>query len=159
MELILDIKSYICKFDEEVWIKMVIYDEEFKLYSHSKDGINQFIKLFYRENNGERLLFGKLHSVNDLPAIIHANGTKYWYCNDKIHRENDLPAIIYANDNKHWYCNGEIHRENDLPASIHSNGDKYWYCKGKLHRENDLHAIIHANGNKFWYCNGIFQRN
>ena len=129
MELVLDIKSYICGFDEEVWIKMVICDEEFKLYSHSKDGVNQFIKLFYREDDGKRYLFGRLHSINDLPAI-DVGCAKYWYCNGKQHRENDLPAIIDADGNKYWYYNGKQHRENNLPAIICSNGIKYWYYDG-----------------------------
>ena len=141
MELIMDIKSYICSFDQYVWMKMVICDEEFKSYAYSKDGINQYVKLFYREEDGKRYLFGNLHSVNDLPAIICTNGDKHWYYNGKKHRENDLPADVCANGDKHWYYNNKRHRENDLPAVIYANGTKHWYYNGKQHRENDLISI------------------
>jgi hypothetical protein len=50
---------------------------------------------------------GIYHSVNDLSAIEHANGSKSWYKNGKLHRDNDLPAIEYANGYKEWYIYGK----------------------------------------------------
>lgn len=45
----------------------------------------KFIKKY--ENNAgtieSRLPNGWLHSCNDQPAIIHVNGTKFWYINGK----------------------------------------------------------------------------
>jgi antitoxin component YwqK of YwqJK toxin-antitoxin module len=98
----------------------------------------------------------QLHRDNDLPAIIHSSGSKYWYKNGELHRDNDLPAIILLNGYKAWYKNGKYHRDNDLPAVIYSNGDQHWYKNGKQHRNNDLPAIINANGYKAWYQNGVF---
>ena len=145
MNIILDIKSCICEFDEDVWIKMVICDVGFKEYAYTKDGVNQFIKLFYREDYGKRYLFDKLHSINDLPTIIKYNGDNFWYYNDKLHRDNDLPALIYANGDKYWYYNEKGHRENDLPAVILCDGTKIWYRDGKRHRENNLPAFIYGS--------------
>lgn len=60
---------------------------------------------------------------------VNANGTKYWYLNDKLHRE-DGPAIEWANGTKRWYLNGNLHRE-DGPAIEHADGTKCWYLKGE----------------------------
>ena len=59
----------------------------------------------------------------------YADGTKFWYLNDKRHRE-DGPAIEYANGTKYWYLNGKWHRE-DGPAIEYANGTKAWYLNGK----------------------------
>ena len=48
---------------------------------------------------------GQLHR-EDGPAVEHADGTKFWYVNDKRHRE-DGPAIEYSNGIKSWYINGQ----------------------------------------------------
>jgi hypothetical protein len=89
MELVLDIKSYIYGFDEDVWIKMVICDEEFKEYAYSKGGVNQFIKLFYKEDDGRRYLFGKLHSLGSKKALSPYFAFKILsICNRKICKNN-----------------------------------------------------------------------
>ena len=82
---------------------------------------------------------------------VNANGTKYWYLNDKLHRE-DGPAIELANGTKYWYLNDKLHRE-DGPAIEWANGTKRWYLNGNLHRE-DGPAIEHADGTKCWYLKG-----
>ena len=79
-------------------------------------------------------LNGKLHRDEDQPAVINANGSKYWYQDGLRHRDDDLPAIVYANGTKEWYQNGELHRGNDLPAVINADGSE-WY----------------VNGNKVWH--------
>ena len=53
------------------------------------------------------------------------NYTKFTL-NGKLHNINDLPAIIYDNGNKLWYQNGLLHRLNG-PATIHH--DKRHRCK------------------------------
>jgi hypothetical protein len=68
-----------------------------------------------------------LHSFNDQPAIIYANGTMKWYQHGNLHRDKDLPAVIYSNGRKVWYQNGELHRDNDQPAVIYIDGRKEWY--------------------------------
>jgi hypothetical protein len=60
---------------------------------------------------------------------VFANGTKYWYLNNKLHRE-DGPAIEWANGDKKWYLNGNCHRE-DGPAIEDASGEKHWFLNGK----------------------------
>ena len=43
-----------------------------------------------------------------IKLAIDADGSKYWYQNDKYHRDNDQPAMIHANGSKSWYQNGEF---------------------------------------------------
>ena len=93
--------------------------------------------------------YGKLHRDNDLPAIIHTNGSKEWYQNGLSHR-NNLPAVEYASGEKEWYKHDYLHSFNDQPAIIHANGDKRWYKHGQLHRNGDQPAMI-CNGSRLWY--------
>ena len=51
--------------------------------------------------NGER------HRDNDLPAVINADGTKYWCQHGYLHRDNGLPALIRANGSKEWWVDGK----------------------------------------------------
>jgi hypothetical protein len=88
--------------------------------------------------------------------IIHGN--KYRYKNGKLHSNNDLQAIIFSNGDQLWYKNGKLHRDNDLPAAIYKNGDQYWYKNNDLHRDNDLPAVISSNGYQEWYYNGVKYR-
>ena len=48
----------------------------------------------------------KLHRDNGLPAVVHANGTKYWFVNGQRHRDNDLPAIEWADGTVEYYVRG-----------------------------------------------------
>ena len=44
-------------------------------------------------------------------VVVHSDGSKTWYLNDKRHRE-DGPAIEYPNGSKTWYLNDKpIHPE------------------------------------------------
>ena len=83
------------------------------------------------ERNKEYSWFvdGKCHRL-DGPAIIDADGSKYWLLYRKRHRE-DGPAIEDADGSKCWYLNGKCHRE-DGPAVEYANGSKAWYLDGKL---------------------------
>ena len=84
------------------------------------------IMRYIEHNNAEN----KLHSFDDMPAIIHADGTEEWYKNGKRHRDGDKPAIEDANGTKCWYKNGELHRD-DKPAIEDANGVRSWYKNGK----------------------------
>ena len=75
-------------------------------------------KLVKEERNGCTYANGVLHSFDDKPAVIWADGTQYWCKNGKIHRDEDLPAIIHADGTQEWHKNGELHRDGDLPAGI-----------------------------------------
>jgi hypothetical protein len=69
-----------------------------------------------------------------------------------LHRENG-PAVIHSDGSKFWYLNNKRHRE-DGPAVESGNGDRFWYKNGLIHREYGP-ALKYANGNKYWYLNGI----
>jgi antitoxin component YwqK of YwqJK toxin-antitoxin module len=112
----------------------------------------------YIENgSGDLCTFSsrKLHSYNDQPAIIKANGTRIWYKYGKKHRktlnENGLvlPALISEGGDMHWYRNGKLHRDNDLPAFEHL-GYKAWYRDGKPFRENDKPNVVRGDGTQEW---------
>ena len=119
---------------------------------------------------------GKPHR-DGAPAVIFANGDRYWYQNGELHREDgpaceffsgskewylhgghhreDGTAIDHADRHKEWRQNGLLHRE-DGPA-IDANGCKSWYREGELHRE-DGPAMMLANGDKYWYQNDKLHR-
>ena len=92
----------------------------------------------------------ELHSVNDQPAIIYANGGKEWYRFGKLHRK-DLPAVVFADGTKKWFWNGKRHRGDDLPAAEIIDGSKMWYRYGELYRSHDKPTIIGVYNGKFWY--------
>jgi len=84
-------------------------------------------------------------------------GTEYWFnSKGERHRDYGLPAVVYANGSKFWYINGKIHRDNGLPAIEFSNGTKEWWVNDKRHRDNGLPAIEFSNGTKEWWVNGKF---
>ena len=97
MNIILDVKKIIASFNQETWIKLVLYDEEFNHYARTKDGIDKFVEYFHIVYNDNTFLFGELHSINDKYALINNHGDKYWYYHGKEHRENDLPIIMDKN--------------------------------------------------------------
>jgi hypothetical protein len=55
------------------------------------------------------------HSIDDLPAVITADGDQLWYKEGKIHRDGDLPAIILAYGTQYWFKEGKLYRAGDLP--------------------------------------------
>ena len=143
-------------------IKLKLLETSKKIYGDHywhKNGLlhrdNDLPAVIHRDGTKQWYQNGLLHRDNDLPAMIYSNGSKCWYQNDLLHRENDLPAGIYQNGDLFWFKNGLRHRENDLPAIIFHNGDQYWYRYERLHRDNDLPAVICANGVQEWYKNGI----
>ena len=78
MDLILDIKKYIGSFDRKVWIKLTIYDDEFKLFAYSIAGKNRFIELF-RPNYIK--LPNQYHGeIKELlpPIPTHGYGQPFW---------------------------------------------------------------------------------
>jgi len=93
---------------------------------------------------------GQLHNPNG-PAIIWADGCKWYYINGKLHNPNG-PAVIRADGDKSYYINGKLHNE-DGPAVIYPDGYKAYYINGKLHKP-DGPAVVHADGCKWYYING-----
>lgn len=101
---------------------------------------------------------GELHSLEDKPAVIWANGNQEWFFEGKRHRLEDKPAIIMANGFQEWYFEGKRHRLKDKPAVIWADGTQWWYFEDKCHRGEDKPAIIRANGNQAWYFEGKLHR-
>lgn len=66
----------------------------------SHDGKLEYIYPDYEFRNDR----GEYH-CEDGPAVIWANGDKFWYKNGLRHRL-DGPAIIYSNGDIYWYING-----------------------------------------------------
>jgi hypothetical protein len=162
--MLLDTAIYTASLFPESWYGLTLIHREFAEYAKTRVGILKYRELFtdIKMYNGVKRIsiFGELNSIEDKPAIIYANGDKYWCINDKRHRVNDLPAIICANGDKYWYISDNCHRDNDQstgrvsPAIIYANGDKYWGINSECHRDNDKPSIIHANGDKHWFING-----
>ncbi len=112
---------------------------------------------WYCDENGNKCCFvnGVLDSIDDEPALIYANGNKYWYKKGVVHRENG-PAILWNNEDQEWYKDGKLHRK-DGPAKEYTDGTGFWYENGKLHRE-DGPAIFHPKGkeeDQEWWLKGV----
>ena len=157
LSLPLDIKCCIANKTAETYLWFVLHDPEFRQFSVSdRSNYIQLFTVIKKETNCTKCyLFGKLNSINDQPAYIHPNGTRWWYQNGNRHRDNDQPAIIYSSGTQQWHQNGNLHRDNDQPAIIHANGTQEWYQNDKLHRDNDQPAYIDTNGTQAWYKNDV----
>lgn len=58
-DIILDVKIYIALFDQEVWIKLVLWDDEFHNYAYKREGLRQFVNNFHKIIHGRTILFKK----------------------------------------------------------------------------------------------------
>jgi len=134
------------------------------------DGSFTSYKITELVNGGFRRV---LHSVDDRPAVIKADGTEHWYkdgilvksrdtdnnqgwfnsCGD-YHRAKGLPALVMFNGDKQWFIDGRLHRTGDKPAVVLADGKREWWVDGKRHREDDKPAIIHPNGDQEWWVDG-----
>ena len=92
----------------------------------------------------------QLHRL-DGPAVIRADGTKFWFKEGKKHRL-DGPAVTHSGGAKYWFLEGKLHRESG-PAVIYADGSKEWYKEDKRHRL-DGPAVIYPDGSKAWYIEG-----
>jgi hypothetical protein len=104
----------------------------------------------------------KLDNIAEILAILEAGGRRcsggYYACNDsnnEFHRD-DGPAVVYANGDKFWYKHGVVHREGG-PAIIRANGSQSWLYNGVLHREGGP-AVIYPNGLYSWFTHGLHQK-
>lgn len=85
---------------------------------------------------------GLMHSFDDEPAVVYADGTKWWYREGQVHRDGDKPAIEWWNGTKEWFFHDKRHREGG-PALVYSDhpslhprlrGTKHYYTHGQLVR-------------------------
>src|SRR5436853_3626103 len=117
MDLLLDVKINIAKLYDETWIKLVLYDNEFKEFAYSTLGV-----AIYKQS-----------IMMNIEPQIDQYGTKRWYYHSQLHRDNDLPAIVWTNGDQSWWVRGQRHRDNDLPAVVMTNGDQSWWSHGQRH--------------------------
>ena len=67
-------------------------------------------------------------------CIVHTNGTKEWWVDDKLHRVGG-PALVWSGGAKEWWVDDKRHRD-DGPAIIWANGSKEWWVKGICRRKS-----------------------
>lgn len=73
---------------------------------------------------------GRLHSVDDYPAMIIDDGAEHhWYTHGMRHRVGG-PALTNAIGKEVWYKLDAIHRS-DGPAKIYPNGDEEFWWEGR----------------------------
>ena len=167
-QLPLDLRILIANMDMKVYMRMYIYDGEFRSYA-TKDAAN-FIERFVIM----REYFCSIYKINNITYYKYDNGREEWYRNGVLHRL-DGPAIIsyeytaYYNDGKRhrlngpaimmqnpnqveYFINGERHRL-DGAAIICTNGYQSYFINGHCHRLNGP-AVIHPDGSEEYYIDG-----
>ena len=68
--------------------------------------------------------YGNLHR-EDGPAKELADGGYEYFLNGLRHRDGGQPAVVHANGDKMWYENDKLHR-NDGPAVEKADGFEWW---------------------------------
>jgi hypothetical protein len=110
LELILDIRIKIASYDASAFYWMYRYDDEFKKYAHTIEGVKSYVSLAVVKNitNGyiSYRIFDIAHSMFDEPSIIANNGIKAWYKNGLLHRANNMPAIIWHDGTEEYWMDG-----------------------------------------------------
>lgn len=109
-------------------------------------------------------LDGKLHSVDDVPSSVSADGSeKLWHKNGRLHREGGKPAfireeaikypgtdvVVYRKLIQEWYRNGLMSRDGDLPTE-----------QGEIFKfDRDTGLLTEETFYKKWYKgDGVFHR-
>jgi hypothetical protein len=152
--------------DIEVYMRMYIYDTEFR--SYATGDVTNFIERFVIT----REYFCSIYKINNITCYKYNIGNEEWYRNGVLHRL-DAPAIIsytytaYYNDGKRhrldgpaimmthpnqveYFINDERHRL-DGPAIICTNGYQSYFINGQCHRLNGP-AVIHPDGSEeYWH--------
>lgn len=159
LELIIEIASI----DAGLWFKLTLIDARFKEYTYTRPGINAFVaiaKSVITYNGFTSIkIFGKLHSINDEPAIITKYDYRMWYYADNLHRVDDKPAVIiprsfnawsdviintehvptfFFDNSREWFRHGVIHRDNCKPARMHATGILEWWHKGAKYMTSQI---------------------
>ena len=74
---------------------------------------------------------GQLHSYDDKPAIIRADGTQQWYKDGQQHREGAPARISGTTQMVWWMQDGQVHRT-DGPACTGFGASPYrWWIMGE----------------------------
>ena len=146
-ELPLELRICIANMDMEVYMRMYLWDPEFRSYATSVNAINMFIERFVATN----LKNGILYKIGTIIRFQQYNGTERWYVCNSLHDH----LLVKSYGTRHM-INGKLHRM-DGPAVIYSNGEKNYYNNGKLHRM-DGPAVIYPWGGEEYYVNGQCHR-
>lgn len=142
-QLPLELRIYIANMNVDAYIRMYIYDAEFRKYFDIDYFINRFVST--------KLCDGMKYTIFNTVFYIYHNGNEVWYKNNLVHRENG-PAIIHNDYCEQYLYNGNLHRT-DGPAMIRYDGHQAYYYHGKLHRDNGP-AVINPNGVLKYYNDG-----
>jgi hypothetical protein len=134
--------------DIETYMRMYLWDTEFRKYANSEYAIDDFIERFVVT----RISIFKRYKLGNHIYDKYDDGIQRWYMNYFLHRL-DGPAVICPNGDMFWHINGRLHRD-DGPAVIHTSGYKAYYQHDKRHRLNGP-AIIHVDGREEYYEYGV----
>lgn len=96
---------------------------------------NGLYHIKYQDGIIKHLDNGKLHSLNDKPAIIYPNGDYAHYSNGKLHNDDGFATSI--NGVKAYYHHGRIHNNNG-PAVVYPNGCEEYYINDNLIRRDGI---------------------
>lgn len=88
-----------------------------------------------------RIAAGVKHNTEG-PAVIYADGDRYWYALGKRHRDNG-PAFVTVGSETSWYRRGLLHRT-DGPATVKPHSEM-WCENGLRHRIGGPAIVDH-----FW---------
>ncbi len=140
-----------------VWYLLTRIDDNFKLYTKSNLGKNQYINLFTKIVKGKSSY--RLNLYDDKPSpSLYGDGkaieffdntlyVTYDYKDEKTYYTGyigNIPFIPKGLDIA-WLKNNVYHRKNG-PAVICNNGqDLYYYKNGKLHQYNNYNYIKHKS--------------
>ncbi len=124
----------------------------------TQDGVE--LNIYHKQRYNIELTREEASKLRDqlsdaLACTIQDNGDRVWADPETrlTHRENG-PAIITANGSRFYYHQGLPHRIGG-PAQIYTNGVKKYCYKGKLHRPvQDGPALIFPDGTDTYWVNG-----
>ena len=95
----------------------------------------------------------EVYEALTLRVVVDDYGTRRYYnSSNLLHREAG-PAVVRADGAKFWYQNNQLHCE-DGPAVVCEGVAKEWWFKGVRHRINGP-AVIFPSGRKEWLLNGV----
>jgi hypothetical protein len=84
---------------------------------------------------------------------VGENGTIEYYKDDQLHRDDNLPAVVWADGAKFWCQNDLLHRDGDQPAAEWTDGTKIWFQNDKRHRLTGP-AWTNSNGIEEYWIKG-----
>jgi hypothetical protein len=117
-DLPLEVRVLVAKANAETYIRMYLYDCEFRKYANGDDW---FKKQIVVKNYG----YCTDYKINNIKCRIYDEGDVEWIMNEKYHKL-DGPAVIYPDVRVEYWEKDKRHRING-PAVIGANGDEeYW---------------------------------